>query len=60
MRSPDEKYSCPLLNREIFWGDCFEVQDIRDDNMDMELFPEKFNLTDAKRICEKCKWYIIA
>ena len=55
MRSPDEKYSCPLLNREIFWGDCFEVQDIRDDNMDMELFSEKFNLTDAKRICEKCR-----
>lgn len=57
MRHPDDKHICPLLKREIFWGDCVEVQDIRDDNMDMELFSEMFDLKEADIRCEKCRWY---
>lgn len=56
MRHPDE---CPLLNREIFFGDCVEVQEIREDNMDMELFSEPFDLKQANKACEECKWCIV-
>ena len=30
------------MNREVFWGGvggCVEVQEVREDNMDMELLP---------------------
>ena len=56
MRNGNSKHECPLLKREIFWGDCCEVQEIREDNMDMELFSESFDLKEAERVCEKCRW----
>nr|DAP82312.1 MAG TPA: hypothetical protein [Caudoviricetes sp.] len=59
MRHPDEKHYCKLLRHDIFWGGCggcYEVQEVREDNMDMELFPEPFDLDDAKKICGKCRW----
>ena len=56
MRNGDARYDCPLLKRKIFWGDCVEVQEIREDNMDMELFSEVFDIEDANDICEKCRW----
>lgn len=59
MRHPDEKHYCELLRHDIFWGGCggcYEVQEVREDNMDMELFPEPFDLDDAKKICDKCRW----
>lgn len=56
MRHPDDKHACPLFHRDVFWGECWVVQDIRDDNTDMEFAPEPFELTDAERICEKCRW----
>lgn len=56
MRHPDDKNQCRLLGREVFWGECWIVQDIRDDNTDMEFAPEPFDLKEAERICEKCRW----
>lgn len=57
MRRPDDKHICPLMNREILWGDCVEVQEVREDNMDMDLLAEPVDLEKAKVICEKeCRW----
>ena len=62
MRHPDDKHFCPLMNREIFWGGvggCVEVQEVREDNMDMKLLPEPIDLNKAEKICEKCRWYYV-
>lgn len=59
MRHPNEIHFCPLYNRQIFWGGaggCVEVQEVREDNMDMELLPEPFNISKANTVCEKCRW----
>lgn len=37
-RSPEAQHDCPLLNRRVYWGDCYEVQDIREDSMDAFFF----------------------
>ena len=52
-------YICPLLKRKILYGECYEVQEIREDEMDMEFAVEKFDIAEANRICEECKWFII-
>lgn len=56
-RSPEAQHDCPLLNRSVFWGECYEVQEIREDSMDADFFPDKFDIEEANTICEKCKWY---
>lgn len=59
MRKPGDKHNCPLFDRPIYWGGaggCVEVQEVREDSMDMELFPEPFDLEKAEEICEKCRW----
>ncbi len=59
MRHPNETHFCPLYNRQIFWGGaggCVEVQEVREDSMDMELLPEPFELSKANAVCEKCRW----
>ncbi len=58
-RSPNEKHNCPLYNRSIYWSECYEVQDVRGDDMDMSLAIEPFDIDEADKICEKCKWYIV-
>lgn len=58
-RSPGAKHNCPLFNRIINWSMCYEVQDVRDDNMDMELFPEPFDVKMADKVCEKCRWFYV-
>ena len=57
MRHPDDRHLCPLLEREVFWGESWIIQDIRDDNTDMEFAPEPFDLSAADAACEKCRWY---
>lgn len=57
MRHPDDKHSCPLLKRDVLWGECWVIQDIRDDNTDMEFAPEPFELSTSNKVCEKCRWY---
>jgi len=37
-RSPEAQHDCPLLNRRVYWGDCYEVQEIREDSMDAYFF----------------------
>jgi len=62
VRSPNDKHYCPLKNRDIFWGGyggCVEIQEVREDNMDMELLPEPFDLDAAQNACEKCRWYCV-
>ena len=63
MRHPDDKHECPLFGKTIYWGGCggcVEVQEVREDSMDMELFPEPFDVKEANRICEKCRWCHVA
>lgn len=55
----NDKHICPLLKCEILYGECYEVQEIREDEMDMELAIEKFDIAEANRICELCKWFVI-
>lgn len=58
MRQPDDKHYCPLLGREIFWGGiggCVEVQEVREDSMDADFLPFKFDLERANEVCEKCR-----
>lgn len=60
MRQPTDKHTCPLLQRQIFWGGpggCYEIQEVREDNMDMEFLPEKIDLQKADSVCEQCQWY---
>ena len=57
MRHPNAQHNCPLFNKIILWGDCWVVQDIRDDNTDMEFALEPFSIKDANVVCEQCKWY---
>lgn len=58
-KNHDDKFRCPLYDREILYGECYEVQDIRSDDMDMSLAIEPFDIDEADKICEKCKWYIL-
>ena len=58
-RSPNEKHECPLFSRRVYWSECYEVQDIRDDDMDMSLAFESFDIDQANEICEKCRWYVV-
>lgn len=59
-KNHDDKFICPLFGREILYGECYEVQEIREDEMDMGLSMESFNVERANEICEKCKWYVIS
>ena len=58
-RSPNAKHECPLYNREVYWSECYEVQDVREDDMSMELAFEAFDRDKANEICEKCRWYVV-
>lgn len=58
-KNHDDKFHCPLFDRDIMYGECYEVQDIRSDDMDMSLAIEPFDIDKADKICEKCKWYIV-
>lgn len=62
MRKPTDKYECPLLGHTIQWGGpggCYEVQEVREDNMDMDMLPEPIDIEKANKICEKCRWYCV-
>lgn len=59
MRHPSDKHFCPLFQRPIYWGGpggCYEVQEVRDDGMDIELFPGPIDVEKADEVCEKCRW----
>ena len=44
MRHPDAKHSFPLFDKMIYWGDCWVVQDIREDYPDTECALEPFSV----------------
>ena len=58
-RSPNEIHDCPLYGRGIYWSECYEVQDVRSDDMDMSLAYEPFDREKADDVCEKCRWYVV-
>lgn len=55
-RDPWETHFCELFQKVVNWPWCIEVQEVLDDNMDMELFPEPFDTEKARPICKKCGW----
>ena len=59
MSRHDEKQYCPLLKRSIFWGMCYEVQEVREDNMGIEHLGENIDLEEAHKTCEACRWYCV-
>lgn len=58
-RSPLEKHKCPLYSRDITWSECYEVQEVRDDEMDMKWLREPIDIDTANEICEKCRWFVV-
>ena len=59
-RIPIAKHECPLYGRETIWSECYEVQEVREDEMDAKLLREPFDMDKANDFCEKCKWYIVS
>ena len=59
-RSPVAAHHCPLYGRETIWSECYEVQEVREDSMDMKWLREPIDLAKADEICEKCRWYIVS
>ena len=51
---------CPLFQRQIQYGECYEVQEIRNDDMSMELALEAFDVSKADVECKKCRFYVIS
>jgi len=49
---------CELYNRKIQYGECYEVQEVRNDDLDME-YVDPFDLEKADHVCNKCRWYIV-
>lgn len=58
-KNHDDKCICPLYKREILYGECYEVQEVREDNMDMKWLMEPIDIKQADEVCEKCRWYIV-
>lgn len=58
-KNHNDKCVCPLFGRKILYGECYEVQEVREDEMDMELAIEPFDVDKANEVCEKCKWYVV-
>lgn len=59
-KSHDDKHMCPLYKREVCYGECYEVQEVRGDEMDMKWLMEPIDIDKANEICEKCRWYIVS
>lgn len=58
-RSANEKHYCPLYDRSVYWSECVEVQEVREDEMDMDLLPEPFDFEDAEIKCNECRWCFV-
>lgn len=59
VRSANEKHFCPLYNREIYWSECYEVQEVREGEMEMNLLYEPFEAEKADECCSRCGWDIV-
>ena len=62
MRKPTDRYECPLLGHAILWGGpggCYEIQEVREDNMDVEMLPIPIDVEIANEVCNKCRWYCV-
>lgn len=60
MKQPESKHYCPLFEEEIYWGGCggcYEVQEVREGGMDVELFPVPIDIEKANSTCESCNWF---
>lgn len=59
VRSPDAEHACPLYNRAVTWSECVEVQEVREDEMDMKWLIEPIDIDEANQICGKCRWFVV-
>lgn len=59
-KNHDDICICPLYGRGIFYGECYEVQEVRHNEMDIKWLREPINIGKANEICEKCRWYVVA
>ena len=61
MRRPNDVHICPLMEKEISWSECVEVQEVREDNMDMGFLSQPIDLEKANTACEKkCRWCYVS
>ena len=58
-KNHDDQRLCPLYGRQIYYGECYEVQEVREDEMDPKWLYEQFDMEKADEVCEKCRWYIV-
>ena len=56
MSETSEKVCCPLLNKIINWGYCWELCNIGTDEILLE-GDEISNWDDAQKICQQCGRY---
>lgn len=49
---------CPLMKKDIRRAACYEIEEVREDNMDMELCcVGPFDLEEAEIRCKECGWF---
>ena len=48
------EFECPLLNRLICVGLCYDIQMIRHMTIKPEVIKDNFSFTDANRLCVDC------
>lgn len=58
-REPSERHQCILFNEDISWSSCFEVQEVRREDMDMNFFATPFDVKKADEACTKCRWCFV-
>ena len=58
-KNHDDICICPLYGREISYGECYEVQEVREDEMDAKWLRESFDMDKANEVCGKCRWYVV-
>ena len=59
-RSPIATHACPLYNRDVTWSECCEVQEVREDEMELKWLREPFDRAQADEICTRCRWYVVS
>ena len=59
-RNHDDRCWYPLYNREIYYGECYEVQEVRGDEMELKWLREPFDRAQADEVCTRCRWYVVS
>ena len=51
-----ESYHCPLINREIDMGECYDIQSVRGRLMKKDEFVPDFDREEAEMLCDECPY----